>query len=186
MADTIQIDGKTFVKYLSDAEIDAIEQQIADQINADYGDDEVLVLVNLNGALFFAAELLKKLHIKCRISCIKLSSYNGMESTNNVKNLLGLNEDLHGKRVLVLEDIIDTGCTYKHMVEMLKDSGMRDMRIAVLTYKPDSYKYDLPIHYVGKAIPNRYIIGHGFDYNGYARNLPDVYMLKEESLAISH
>ena len=115
--------------------------------------------------------------IRCKITCVKLSSYSGTQSTNNVKSLIGLNEDLRGKRVLVLEDIIDTGRTYGHIMEMLKDSGLQDLRIATMTYKPDAYKSDLPIHYVGFSIPDKFVVGRGLDYDGYGRNLPDIYQL---------
>lgn len=177
MQETVQILDKEFVKYITEDEIDVIEQRVADQINEDYKDDDILILVTLNGAMFFAVELLKKLHIKCRVSCIKLASYSGTSSTNQVQNLIGLNEDLQGQRVLIIEDIIDTGTTYRHLVEILKDKGLRDLRIATLAHKPDAYKAELPIHYIGKSIPNKFVIGHGFDYNGYGRNLPDIYQL---------
>lgn len=180
MNDSVTVLDKTFVKYLSEADIDAAEQRVADMINRDYKDDDVIILITLNGAIFFAVELLKKLHIKCRVSCIKLASYNGTESTNTVQNLIGLTEDLRDQRVLVIEDIVDTGHTYQHITNMLKDSGMRDMRIATLAHKPDAYKLDLPVHYIGINIPNKFVIGHGFDYNGYGRNFPEIYQLKTE------
>lgn len=178
MKDSITILDKTFVKYISSEEIDAAIQKVADQINEEYKDDDPILLVTLNGAIVFAVDLLKKLSIKCKISCVKLSSYSGTQSTNVVKNLIGLNDDLTGKRVLIIEDIIDTGKTYQHMVEMMKDKGLKDLRIATMTYKPDAYKAPLPIHYVGFSIPDKFVVGRGLDYDGYGRNLPDIYQLK--------
>ena len=177
MSEKVTILDKTFVKYIPSAEIDAAIQKVADQINEEYKDDEPILLVTLNGAIVFAVDLLKKLTIRCTVSCVKLSSYSGTESTNKVTNLIGLNDDLRGKRVLVIEDIIDTGRTYGHITEMLKDSGLADLRIATMTYKPEAYKADLPIHYIGFSIPNKFVVGRGLDYDGYGRNYPDIYQL---------
>ncbi len=178
MSDSITILDKTFVKFISAAEIDAAIQKVADQINEEYKNDDPILLVTLNGAIVFAVDLLKRLTIQCRISCVKLSSYSGTHSTNHVKDLIGLTEDLRGKRVIILEDIIDTGRTYKHMVEMLEPSGLKDLRIATMTYKPEAYMLDLPIHYCAFSIPNKFVVGRGLDYDGYGRNLPDIYQLK--------
>lgn len=177
MCERVTLLDKTFVKFIPSEEVDAAIERLADQINSDYRDDDPILLVTLNGAIVFAVDLLKKLTIRCKVSCVKLSSYSGTQSTNNVKSLIGLNEDLRGKRVLVLEDIIDTGRTYGHIVEMLKDSGLKDLRIATMTYKPDAYKSDLPIHYIGFPISNKFVVGRGLDYDGYGRNLPDIYQL---------
>ncbi len=177
MCERVTLLDKTFVKFIPSEEVDAAIERLADQINSDYRDDDPILLVTLNGAIVFAVDLLKKLTIRCKVSCVKLSSYSGTQSTNNVKSLIGLNEDLRGKRVLVLEDIIDTGRTYGHITEMLKDSGLKDLRIATMTYKPDAYKSDLPIHYVGFPIPDKFVVGRGLDYDGYGRNLPDIYQL---------
>lgn len=178
MADTITVLDKSFVKFILEDEIDTAIQKVADQINEDYKDDDPILLVTLNGAIVFAVDLLKRLTIPCKLTCVKVSSYSGTSSTNEVKNLIGLNEDLTGKRVIILEDIIDTGRTYQHLVEMLSNKGIKDLRIATMTYKPDAYKTDLPIHYVAFSIPNKFVIGRGLDYDGYGRNLPDIYQLK--------
>lgn len=177
MSERVTILDKTFVKFIPSNEIDAAIQRVADRINEDYSNDDPILLVTLNGAIIFASDLIKKLTIRCKVTCVKLSSYSGTHSTNNVKNLIGLNEDLHGKRVIVVEDIIDTGRTYQHIVEMLKDSGLRDLRIATMTYKPDAYKSELPIHYCGFSIPDKFVVGRGLDYDGYGRNLQDIYQL---------
>lgn len=178
MNDFITIKDKTFVKYINSNQIDASICQLAKRINEDYKNDDPVILVTLNGAIVFAVDLLKQLTIPCKLSCVKLSSYSGIQSTNTVKNLIGLNEDLTGKRVLIIEDIIDTGQTYQHLVEMLKVYDIKDFRIATLTYKPDAYKGTLPIHYCGFEIPNKFVVGRGLDYDGYGRNLIDIYQLK--------
>lgn len=179
MPETIQVLNKTFVKYITDKQIEEAIQRVADQINEDYKNDTPIVLITLNGAVFFAVDLLKRIKVPCRVTCVKVASYSGTQSTNKVQNLIGLTEDLTGQRVLVIEDIVDTGRTYSHLVEMLKPTGLRDMRIATLTYKPDAYKLDLPIHYVGISIPNKFIVGYGLDYNGYGRNYNNIYQVVE-------
>jgi len=117
------------------------------------------------------------LDFPCRISCVKISSYCGTESTGEIKNLIGLNEDISGKRILILEDIVDTGQTYVHLYNMLMEAGAKDVRMATMTMKPDAYKADLPVHYVGINIPNKFVVGRGLDYDGYGRNLPDIYQV---------
>lgn len=180
MNDIITILDKRFVKYIDGAEIDRAVQRLAEQINTDYRGDDPVLIITLNGAIVFAADLLKKLTIDCKITCIKLSSYDGINSTNRVNGLIGLAEDLHGKRVLVIEDIIDTGNTCRHIAKMLQCERVKDIRIVTMTYKPDACKKDLPIHYAGFVIPDRFIVGRGLDYNGYGRNLPDIYQLYED------
>lgn len=180
MKDIITILDKRFIKYIDSENIDKAVKRLANQINTDYRGDSPMLIITLNGALVFAADLLKKLTVNCKITCIRLSSYDGLNSKNQVSDLIGLTEDLHGKRVLVVEDIIDTGNTYQYITEMLQRDGIRDYRIVTMTFKPDVYEKKLPIHYVGFKIPNKFIIGRGLDYNGYGRNLPDIYQLYEE------
>lgn len=174
----ITILDKTFVRYILDEDINASIQKVAMRINEDYKDEAPIVLVTLNGAIVFAVDLLKQLTIPCKISCVKLSSYSGTQSTNVVKNLIGLNDDVRGKRVLIIEDIVDTGRTYRHLVDMLTEAGAREVRMATMTYKPEAYRETLPLHYVGFEIPNKFVVGRGLDYDGFGRNLTDIYQLK--------
>ncbi|HHU46693.1 MAG TPA: hypoxanthine phosphoribosyltransferase [Bacteroidales bacterium] len=176
---TITIEDKTFVKYISDEEIDKQVQRIARQINEDYKDDIPILIFTLNGAIVFAAELLKKLTIQCRISCIRVASYDGTKNSS-VKNIIGLVEDLENQRVIVIDDIVDTGNTYEVVRNMLYEAKVKDVRIAAMTFKPEAYKKPFPLDYVGFEIPNKFIVGHGLDYNGLGRNLPDIYQLKTE------
>lgn len=178
MCECVTFLDKTFVKYITSEEIDRAVARVAAEIESEYRDDDPILLITLNGAVFFAVDLIKRLDFKCRITCVKVSSYAGTESTGNIKALIGLNEDVKGKRVLILEDIVDTGHTYGHLHRLLSEAGAKDVRIATMTMKPDAYKGDLPVHYVCLNIPNRFVIGHGLDYDGYGRNLNDIYQLK--------
>ena len=181
MKEIIQIHDKKFVKFISEKEIDAAISAVADQLNQDYREEPPLILVTLNGAIVFAADLLKQLQFSAVLSCIKLSSYEGTQSTNTMKTLIGLNEEVEGKRVLIIEDIVDTGKTYQTLVALLNEKGAKEIRMATLTMKPDSYKLNLPVHYVGITIPDKFVVGRGLDYNGLGRNLNDIYQLYDIS-----
>ena len=177
MNNIIQLHDKKFVKFISSKEIDTAISLIAAQLNKDYCDDPPLILVTLNGAIVFAADLLKQLQFSSVLSCIKLSSYQGTQSTENMQTLIGLNEDVKDKRVLIIEDIVDTGKTYQTLVELLNEKGAKEIRIATLTMKPDAYKLSLPVHYVGICIPDKFVVGRGLDYDGLGRNFNDIYQL---------
>ena len=176
----ICLNDKKFVKYISEAEIDKAISRVADQINEEYKNDTPILIIVLNGAIVFGVDLLKKLKIQCRVTCIRVSSYDGTQSTAHVKNLIGLAENLENQRVLIIEDIIDSGTTYEYLLNMLKDQHVKDLKIATMTYKPDSYKKPYPIHFYGIKIPNKFIVGRGLDYNGLGRNYPDIYQVVEE------
>ena len=175
----IQIKDKKFRKFISAEEIDQAISKVAEQINHDYKDDAPVLLITLNGAIIFGADLLKKLTIDCTISCIKISSYAGIESTEQMNSLIGINEDLSGKRVIIVEDIVDTGNTYEHIVAELEGLNVKDVRMATMTFKPEAYKKELPIHYIGISIPRLFVVGRGLDYDGLGRNLNDIYQLAE-------
>jgi len=177
----IQLHDKKFILFIPEQEIDQAIRTVAAQLNKDYQEDPPLILVTLNGAIVFAADLLKQIQFSSVLSCIKLSSYQGTQSTDNMKTLIGLNEDVNNKRVLIIEDIVDTGKTYQTLVELLADKGAREIRIATLTMKPDAYKLDLPVHYVGINIPDKFVVGRGLDYDGLGRNLNDIYQLYLDS-----
>jgi hypoxanthine phosphoribosyltransferase len=180
VTETIQLHDKKFVKFIPSPQIDKAISEVAQQLNRDYEDDPPLILVTLNGAIVFAADLLKQLQFSSVLSCIKLSSYQGTSSTNVMKTLIGLNEDVKDKRVLIIEDIVDTGKTYETLVELLSEKGAKEIRIATLTMKPDAYKLDLPVHYIGITIPDKFVVGRGLDYDGLGRNLTDIYQLFTE------
>ena len=180
MKEIIQLHDKKFIKFISDQQIEEAVSAVAQQLNKDYQDDPPLILVTLNGAIVFAADLLKKLQFSSVLSCVKLSSYQGTTSTDTMKTLIGLNEEVKDKKVLIIEDIVDTGHTYQTLVNLLNEKEAKEIRIATLTMKPDVYKLDLPVHYVGIAIPNKFVVGYGLDYDGLGRNLKDIYQLFTE------
>jgi len=180
MSEKVTFLDKTFVKYISSEEIDDAIARVASDIMLEYRYDDPIMLITLNGAIVFAVDLLKRLDFPCRITCVKLASYSGTESSGTINQLIGLSEDIRGKRILILEDIVDTGATYIHLHKMLTEAEAKDVRIATMTMKPDAYKADLPVHYVGINIPNKFVIGRGLDYDGYGRNLPDIYQVISE------
>lgn len=179
MESTIKVKDKVFSIFIKADIIEAAIQKVADSINIDAKDENPVFLVVLNGAFMFAADLLKKVTVNCSISFVKLASYAGTTSTDTVKELIGLNEDLKGRSVIVVEDIIDTGKTLNVLLDLLKVHGVGKVRIATLLYKPDAFQGHYAIDYVGMEIPNDFIVGYGLDYDGFARNLPDIYKIVE-------
>ena len=177
---TITVGDRKFVKYILENEIEAAVDRVAAAVNEEYKNDTPVILLVLNGSVIFGADLLKRLEMPCKLCCVKVSSYVGTKSTEKMKQLIGLSEDVTDKRVLVIEDIIDTGNTYEFIEAMLREAHAKDVKIATLTYKPDSYGKSLPIDFVGLEIPNKFILGRGMDYDGLGRNLRDIYQVVEE------
>ena len=173
----IKVIDKEFEIFIPNSEIDSAIQKVANQINKDYEHKKPLFVVILNGAFMFAADLMKKLTIECEVSFVKLSSYQGMRTTEKVKKIIGLNESIAGRSIIIVEDIIDTGITMEHLLEELGALNPRDIKISTLLYKPDAFRKDYKIDYIGLDIPNDFILGYGLDYDGFARNLPDIYKL---------
>lgn len=151
--------------------------RIAAEINADLVGKKPLFLVVLNGAFMFASDLMKNINIDCEISFVKLASYQGTQSTEKVKELIGLNEDLKGRTVVVVEDIVDTGITMEGIIADLQNRGVVDLRIATLLYKPMAFQKEYKIDYIGMEIPNDFIVGYGLDYDGLGRNLQAIYKI---------
>ncbi len=175
--DRITFEDKTFVKYIPGAAIDAAITSMARRINEDYKEDQPVFLITLNGALFFAVDLLKQIKPEIYITTVKLSSYHGTTNSPEIKNVIGINENLKGKRVIILEDIVDTGATYEYLVNKLNEQEVKDIRMATLTFKPDCYTRPYPVHYAAFSIPPKFVIGRGLDYDGLGRNLPDIYQI---------
>ena len=149
--------------------------QMADKINKDLKDKNPLMVCILNGSFMFSADLMKLIEFPCQISFVKLASYEGMGSTGTVKELIGFNEDLQGRTIVLLQDIVDTGVTVENSVKQLKKAGAGEVIVATLLFKPEACKREINLHYIGIEIPNDFIVGYGLDYNGYGRNLPDIY-----------
>lgn len=177
MNNTIRVKDHNFSKYIAAEEIQSAIEKIADAINKDVKDENPLFLVILNGAFMFAGDLLKRVNIPCNVSFVKLASYSGTSSTNVVRELIGLDETIFGRSVIIVEDIIDTGRTLEDLKEKLANSGVSKVRIATLLHKPGAFKANYKIDYIGISIPNDFIIGYGLDYDGYARNLADIYKI---------
>jgi hypoxanthine phosphoribosyltransferase len=153
--------------------------QIAERMNKDLEGKNPLMVCVLNGSFMFASDLMKRLSFPCEISFVKLSSYSGTGSTGEVKELIGLRENLEGRTVVLLEDIVDTGLTIMNTVEQVKQMGPEDVKVATMLFKPDACKRDVKLDYVGMEIPNDFIVGYGLDYDGYGRNLKDIYTVVE-------
>jgi hypoxanthine phosphoribosyltransferase len=176
MDDTIiKIHDKYFRKEISHEEIDLVIQSIANKMNSELKDKKPLFLAVLNGAFMFSAELFKKLDFPCEISFVKLASYEGTKTTETVRQLFGFDEDIEGRTVVIVEDIIDTGLTMEHILEQMRVKKAAEVRIATLLFKPDAFRGNYDIDYVGKEIPNDFIVGFGLDYNQNGRNYKDIY-----------
>ncbi len=177
---TIKVHDKYFEPFIPFEQIDESVQQVADQINADYIEGEIpIFLVILNGSFMFAGDLFKKINFPCEISFIKLSSYTGTRSSAIVKELIGLDESLKGRKIIVVEDIIDSGITMEKVISKLKELGVGDVKLATLLFKPDAFTKSYPIDYIGIEIPNDFIVGYGLDYDAHGRNLKDIYKIVE-------
>lgn len=176
---SVKIEDKIFDDYLSEEEIKAAIHEVALAINRDYEGKDTLFLGILNGAFMFASDLLKEIELPCEISFVKLSSYQGTNSTGQVHELIGVKTDISNKHVVVLEDIVDSGLTLQKIYSMLQARNPQSIAVASLLFKPDAFEGDIPPQYVGKEIPNDFIVGYGLDYNQKGRNLRNIYKIRE-------
>jgi len=177
MRNVILKDKEFRLSYPSD-EIQSDIDVLASKINHDLkGVNVPLFLSILNGSFMFTADLLKRFQFPCEVSFVKLASYEGTSSTGTINELIGLKENIEGRTVIIIEDIVDTGRTLEKLIVELEKKKPAKILIATLLYKPDSYKGNLKIDFVGKTIPNDFIVGYGLDYDGLGRNLPDIYTL---------
>jgi hypoxanthine phosphoribosyltransferase len=175
----INLCGKEFTLFLKADKIQAEVQRIADRINTELNSEEVVFLGILNGAFMFASDLVRKINFDVQVTFVKLTSYSGQSSTGIVKRLIGINEDLKDKTVVIVEDIIDTGVTIESIITQIKGFRPRQIFVATLLLKPDLYSKEIVIDYVGFHIPKNFVVGYGLDYNGYGRNLRNLYALEE-------
>lgn len=174
---TIQVKDKSFSLFISEKEILKEVKRIAAQINKDFRGEEPVFLAVLNGSFIFAADLMKEINLPCEISFVKLASYQGVSTTGQIREVIGLNIDLTGRRVIIVEDIVDTGLTMAHMLEVLKLQNPASIDICTLLLKPGKLQVDLDIKYCCLEIPNDFIVGYGLDYDGYGRNTRDIFTL---------
>ena len=174
----INLKDKTFEILIPETEISAIVHSVANAIN-NSGIKNPLFIAVMNGAFLFAADVMKKITIpNTEISFIKLSSYEGTETTGEVSKLIGIGDNISGRNIVVLEDIVDTGMTLEKIIELLEKENVADIKIATLLFKPNAYTKDIHIDFIGKSIPNDFVIGYGLDYDEIGRNLPHIYKLK--------
>ena len=175
----VKIKDKTFRTFIPEDQIAERVKAVAERINKDLADKNPLFLAVLNGSFIFAADLMRYITIPCEISFVKLASYQGTTSTGVIKEVIGLNEELAGRTVVILEDIVDTGFTIKRMIETLGTRGPESVHVCTLRLKPGKLQVPLNVEYVAMEIPNDFIVGYGLDYDQQGRNLRDIYTLVE-------
>jgi hypoxanthine phosphoribosyltransferase len=176
---SIYIKDKEFELSIPEHDIAQAVKEIADAINEELKDENPLFICVLNGAFMFASDLMKRITIPSEITFVKLSSYQGTESTGKVRQLIGLDYSVTDRTLVILEDIVDTGITMEYIQNYLWANGANKIRIASIIQKPDALVRNIKVDYVGIKIPNHFIIGYGLDYDGYGRNLPEIYTLKK-------
>lgn len=174
----IRIKDKHFIVYISSEEIQKRIDLVAAKINTELADKKPLFLAVLNGSFLFAADLMKRLTIDCEISFVKVASYHGTSSTGQMKQLIGINEDLKNRTVVILEDIVDTGYTLETLRAQISKMEPAEMKVATLLFKPEAYTRDIPIDYTGFEVPNHFLVGYGLDYDGLGRNMEDIFVLE--------
>jgi len=176
---SIQVHDKLFDPFLTKEQIEERINSLANQLNADYAGKKPLFIAILNGSFIFASDLFKKLNFDAEICFIKLASYKGSRSTGHVVTAIGLDNEIFGRDVIILEDIVDTGKTLTEFLPQLHHQQPASLRIVALLHKADATVYSVPIDYLGFTIPDKFVVGYGLDYNGLGRNIPEIYKLVE-------
>ena len=173
----IKVHDKEFVPYLTSGEIEKEVQRVATEINKDYVGKKPLFIAILNGAFIFAADLFKKIHLDAEICFIKLASYKGVKSTGKVITAIGLDAELYGRDVIIVEDIVDTGKTLSQFLPQLEHHHPASLKVAALLHKPSATVHSIEINYLGFTIPDKFVLGYGLDYDGLGRNIKEIYQL---------
>lgn len=173
--DTIKIKDREFAISIPEEKILAEVERLATQLSRDLEGKNPLFLCVLNGSFMFAADLFRRITIPAEISFVKLASYEGTSSTGVIKEVIGLSENISGRTIVVVEDIVDTGCTMQKLLENLGTRAPESIHVCTLLLKPEKLKVELDVQYVALEIPNDFIVGYGLDYDGYGRNLKDIY-----------
>ena len=177
----VKLYDKTFEVMIPAEQIDRAVEQVAEQINVDYADRETpLFLGVLNGSFMFMSDLMKKVDFNCELSFVKLASYAGTSTTGKVQELIGLKNNIEGRHVIVVEDIVDTGESIEHLMRSLSGHNPASVEVATLFFKPNSYSKQIPIKYKALEIGNEFIVGYGLDYDQLGRNLKDVFVVVNE------
>lgn len=175
----IQLHDKFFETYISEEEVQNAVRQVAQDINLQYFSKDVLLISVLNGSFMFTSDLMKNLTVRCEVTFVKYKSYEGTESSGTISEVMGLQVPIENRDVIVVEDIVDTGNTLEHIYKILEKENPKSIATASLLYKPDAYKGDRKIDFIGKSIPNDFVVGYGLDYDEQGRHLPEIYKLKE-------
>lgn len=176
----IKVKGKTFSLLASERSLKREIKRVAAQINQDYEGKEPVFLSVLNGSFIFASDLLREIDLPCEISFVKLASYSGMSTTGEVRELMGLDIDIAGRPVIIVEDIVDTGLTMLHLLETLELQKPESIEICTLLSKPSKLQVELDMRYVCKQIPDDFVVGYGLDYDGFGRNTKDLYTINKQ------
>lgn len=181
MGKQVTLKDKTFEMYIPYQTIHESILSVAKHINNDYKDKEHPIFLGiLNGSFMFMSELMKEIDFNCELSFVKLASYRGTKSSGAVTEIIGLADNIKGRHVIVVEDIVDTGVSIEHLLRSLVGHEPASVEVATLLFKPDSYKKELPIKYIAMSIPNDFIVGFGLDYDQFGRNLKDIYKIVDE------
>lgn len=176
---TVKVKDKEFELFLSQEVIEKAIKEVAEKMNKDLAEKDPLFICVLNGSFMYASELMKHVNIPSEVSFVKMSSYQGTASTGKIKEIYGLEEDIKGRTVVVIEDIVDTGHTIVQMLDQLACDEPKEILISAMLLKPDALKNPVKLDYVALEIPSDFIVGYGLDYDGYGRNLPDIYKIKQ-------
>jgi hypoxanthine phosphoribosyltransferase len=176
----IQIHDKSFRTFISESEILASVNKLASTLEKDYEGKDVLLIAILNGAFMFASDIMKSLNRSAEISFVKVSSYKGTQTSGRVDELIGLNNNMENRHIIILEDIVDTGITIDKVISLINANDPASVEVCTLLYKPEAYKGKHKPKYIGFEIPNKFVVGYGLDYNELGRNLKELYQLKEE------
>lgn len=175
----VTLKDKTFRPFYTPEQIAARVAELGARISADYAGKELLLIPVLNGSFIFAADLVRHITVPCRVSFIKIASYEAASSKGEVEELLGLTEDLRGRHVLLIEDVVDTGLTMHEVIRTIREQSPASVQVATFFAKPASIQKPVPMDYVGFEIGPEFIVGYGLDYDGYGRELPGVWVLAE-------
>lgn len=175
MKRVINIIDRQFELFIEQEEIEQSIRRVGEQLNIELEGQNPLFIAVLNGAFMFAGELMKRVSVQSEITFVKLASYDGTHSTESIQTVFGLKEDIKGRTVVIIEDIVDSGKTMQNLLGELRNKGPKEIKIATLLFKPSALKCDIKPDYVALEIPNDFIVGYGLDYNGYGRNLKDIY-----------
>lgn len=180
MMKSMEVHGRRFIPYIDAESIQQQVKRIAEELKADYAGKKPLFIAILNGSFVFAADLFKYLDFEAEICFIKLASYKGTKSTGQVISAIGLDTDVKGRHVVVIEDIVDTGKTLTSFLPQLEHQDPKSLKVCTLLHKPEAMQYPLTLDYVGFTIPNRFVLGYGLDFDGLGRNIGELYQLDNE------